>query len=158
MSTQSVCNEQSSRRVFGSSSMNEFRVALQYSIQGVAVFTIVFSQRCPIIQVHLCIPCNCNKILTNNPTSGCLYTYIWRHPTGFILVFMKCGIGKFYHYFPTHSNLVKTDTSHENQHVFLHTSQVLLMCNPPNIYQGQTLSEQKLREIKQKFIPNAPNP
>jgi hypothetical protein len=54
--------------------------------------------------------------------------------------------------------MIKPDTSHENRHVFLHTPQVLLMHNPPNIYQGKTFFEQKLREIKQNFIPNARNP
>jgi hypothetical protein len=59
-----------------SSSMNQYSEAAR-----VVLLAIVFSQRRLIIQVHLCILCNCNKILSNNSTSGCLCIYIWRHLT-----------------------------------------------------------------------------
>jgi hypothetical protein len=54
----------------------QFRVALQYNIQGVAVFS----------QVHLCILCNYNKYYETIrqvvvSTYIYIYIYIYRHPT-----------------------------------------------------------------------------
>jgi hypothetical protein len=57
-----------------------FRVALQDNVQGVAVFAIVFSQRRSILQVHLCILCNCNKYYRTIRQVS-VSTHIYWHPT-----------------------------------------------------------------------------
>jgi hypothetical protein len=63
----------------------KFRGALQYNIQGFAAF----SQRRSILQVHLCIRCNCNKYyrtIRQVVVSIYIYIYIYRHPTEQIAV------------------------------------------------------------------------